>query len=1077
MDSSSLYTWLQPHQPDPHHSPPPQDWKQPAPQPASAASPQPPHQQPALDLSDFTTLSDIAAPPPTATSAPSPSTSQASFYPFTHPFYGAAPYYGGGWPSAQPAQPPEPIPLSNYSTLNGATSSTASSSSSQQQQQQSQSRSPQMMIDPALTTMNGALSNGNHHPYGAATSYAAQAPTPQQQQQRQQQLQQFQYLPPFQMAYFLQPQQQQQQQGTLSPHALHAPTSNSLMNGLVPSSFYSQTPAQASSSKQPQSQPQQQHPQQQQQQPQQQPQPLPGPTPAERRAALLTAIRPLLQASAFTGAGAVSTLVNRLFDFGSGDVDAATRLEVLTKIRDGAGNHYFRAWAENPTAVDITREWLKVAFSASREAEGGGAPGDAVLVETIMPLLHIIDRLPMTVDSLKTSKLGKIVVKLVKDPPSPGELSSICIVNARPSPALKLAHRLCCLRTAAVVATARPVSTRPCASIIPLRANFALRSNKTSEHMYLTTSRFFFLACPAPSYKSKQNALPRPKKRNGMERTKWNGTKRYTSRRAAQRSRTWRPTSSVAGARWYRTSCLRPVHQTVRHIFFHPFSRIRFAHPRNADAKSKKRKLTDPPNTRSLPPLKKPATGSARPVASGSVKKEPGKPAAAVKDAKSDSSFFSAPKPKPKLPSFKKAPPPPPPGAKKDEPGVAQPSAIDPFQEALKSMKARKGSPLSVVSTPPPDGAAGTSAGAAPGYMRNGKRKKTVTWPPEGQLESVRLIEKAIYDDDPADGMIYAAHSLRDLDRSEGAALHAHLFEETVDWYDPLPIDIPIDVPDQGPRGAESQEKATQEQREQTALVSLYMSPASIPDSPAEPASTIPEEEVDKDVRVMTSGPDVDLVFWSGPPVQAPPPAAAPLSSVADLVGQLAVGMEGTGSAAVDPQLQNLPTLPPEQLQQLLQQLSQFPQPAQQQMQIQQQQQPYSEWPALNQFSADYSQPAFNQDEGERNNGWPTDGRGRGGRGRGRGRGRGFAGGGDDRYSQNKRKPCNFFAAGRRAQNQMSKLRSRTDYASVIPDANSAISATMPMTYFSAGVGCGPVHWRFCEAVVVDSIGHGASVY
>jgi protein phosphatase 1 regulatory subunit 10 len=99
---------------------------------------------------------------------------------------------------------------------------------------------------------------------------------------------------------------------------------------------------------------------------------------------MLTAIRPLLQANAFSGAGAVATLATRLFDYGAADVDAATRMEILTKIRDGAGNHYFRAWVENPTAVDITREWLKAAFTASRE--GGD---DAQLGETIMPLLHV----------------------------------------------------------------------------------------------------------------------------------------------------------------------------------------------------------------------------------------------------------------------------------------------------------------------------------------------------------------------------------------------------------------------------------------------------------------------------------------------------------------------------------------------------------------------------------------------------------------------------------------------------------------------------------------------------------------
>ena len=33
---------------------------------------------------------------------------------------------------------------------------------------------------------------------------------------------------------------------------------------------------------------------------------------------------------------------------------------------------------------------------------------------------------------------------------------------------------------------------------------------------------------------------------------------------------------------------------------------------------------------------------------------------------------------------------------------------------------------------------------------------------------------------------IHTAHSLRDLDRGEGAALHAHLFEEALDWSEPL---------------------------------------------------------------------------------------------------------------------------------------------------------------------------------------------------------------------------------------------------------------------------------------------------
>ncbi|KAJ6487008.1 hypothetical protein C8R45DRAFT_781281, partial [Mycena sanguinolenta] len=134
------------------------------------------------------------------------------------------------------------------------------------------------------------------------------------------------------------------------------------------------------------------------------------PTPAERQQQMLTTSRPLLQVNVFTGAAAVAT---HLFDYGSADVDATMRMEILTKIHDGAGNHYFRAWDENPTAVDITHEWVKAAFSASREDDD-----DAQLGEPIMLRLHVSARVPCVL-SLKTSKLGKVVVKLVKDPPTP----------------------------------------------------------------------------------------------------------------------------------------------------------------------------------------------------------------------------------------------------------------------------------------------------------------------------------------------------------------------------------------------------------------------------------------------------------------------------------------------------------------------------------------------------------------------------------------------------------------------------------------------------------------------------------
>lgn len=58
-----------------------------------------------------------------------------------------------------------------------------------------------------------------------------------------------------------------------------------------------------------------------------------------------TDIRPLLQPNSFGGACAIKTFVNHIDDFGSEEVELTLWMETLTKIRDNAGNHYFRAWS------------------------------------------------------------------------------------------------------------------------------------------------------------------------------------------------------------------------------------------------------------------------------------------------------------------------------------------------------------------------------------------------------------------------------------------------------------------------------------------------------------------------------------------------------------------------------------------------------------------------------------------------------------------------------------------------------------------------------------------------------------
>lgn len=226
----------------------------------------------------------------------------------------------------------------------------------------------------------------------------------------------------------------------------------------------------------------------------------------------------------------------------------------------------------------------------------------------------------------------------------------------------------------------------------------------------------------------------------------------------------------------------------------------------DADTKSKKRKAEEPPaGVKGVPNAKKISTVVVTTPAAKvpATKKPAAKPSSAVKDAKSDSSFFSAPKPKPKLPDFKKAPV----VVKKEvDLNVAQPSSYDPFAEIVKSMKPRRDSPIAVATPPSANhGAVPQAPGAKSG------KKKSVKWAPDGQLELVKIIERAVYDDDPADvsslpfvsvmyckltlvtrsapvrtqGM-HATHSLRDLDRSEGATLIAHLFEEQIDYYESL---------------------------------------------------------------------------------------------------------------------------------------------------------------------------------------------------------------------------------------------------------------------------------------------------
>jgi len=194
------------------------------------------------------------------------------------------------------------------------------------------------------------------------------------------------------------------------------------------------------------------------------------------------------------------------------------------------------------------------------------------------------------------------------------------------------------------------------------------------------------------------------------------------------------------------------------------------------------------------------------------------------------------------------------------------------------------------------------------------------------------------------------------------------------------------------------------------------MNAAQIPDSPAEPTTTIPEEDVDVSVKLMTVGPESDIFFWSGD-------AQSPQVSVADLVNQLAGGgvdhpmndstVAGGLPVGFDPNM--LSSIPAEQMQQLMQQAQALLNPGQASG-GNGQPSPFGGasqapgWNAPGQFQ-EFGQEFAGDDPSARAR-WAADrGRGRGVRGRG-GRGKGDS---EGSYRSSKRRPCSFFAEGRRA--------------------------------------------------------------
>ena len=87
-------------------------------------------------------------------------------------------------------------------------------------------------------------------------------------------------------------------------------------------------------------------------------------------------------------------------------------------------------------------------------------------------------------------------------------------------------------------------------------------------------------------------------------------------------------------------------------------------------------------------------------------------------------------------------------------------------------------------STPPPGPVAGPSTAGpsnagphtagTPGFTKKGKPKRSVTWAADDKLEQVKLIERAVYDDDPASVSLFRSyrHMYCMLIRRHAATLH-----------------------------------------------------------------------------------------------------------------------------------------------------------------------------------------------------------------------------------------------------------------------------------------------------------------
>ncbi|KAF8681259.1 SNF2 family N-terminal domain [Rhizoctonia solani] len=456
------------------------------------------------------------------------------------------------------------------------------------------------------------------------------------------------------------------------------------------------------------------------------------------------------------------------------ETDPQTRLWLLTRIRDGAGKEFFKTWANDADAMFLIKEWLRSATpSKDGKTEGGNNPLE--WQETIMPLLQVIDRLPLGINQLRKSKIGSNILKLAKNPPNGGKRSTL---NPTSTPSV-------CAKAAGILA--KSVHLQNVVSIRDLASTLENRYRSLVDSHQATSS---------------EDGKPAAGKRTE------GGSRHFefpTDMRGVKRKSETPPTKSGAPA---KRAAITPT----------PSPAALVAQRLIAQKKEKEKETR---------------------AAAGTVTKE----------TKSDSSFFTDTKPKPApvkrvLPSFTKK------SASTPASDVAQPSSHNTFEEALAHLgvKPKAGTPTAPEAM---EGVAHSASRAPSISLEPNKKRKRVTFKPEEHLVEVRWIEKAIYDDDP--DAFGTHHSVRDLDRDEGAAMHKQLvFEELIDWTEPIALVLSdVQLPE---RGLQSEEAHIQAEREKTALLAHYQ-PGAIPPWPTE----IPVPNVDdSQTKIMLAGEDID---------------------------------------------------------------------------------------------------------------------------------------------------------------------------------------------------------------------------